>query len=189
MSLSRWMRDYLYISLGGNRVSTKRLYMNLWIVFLISGFWHGAEWTFIIWGAYHGFFLVAERLFIHKLLVFAPKALRISYSFLVVVIGWVFFRANDLTHAMTFLHTMFIVDLSSFYFCIDYRILFFLSLSAMSCFIAGFSVVEKLEQEIFVFKNTRLALISYTFIGLLLSIVSLGYITSGSFNPFIYFRF
>ncbi|HNZ43107.1 MAG TPA: MBOAT family O-acyltransferase, partial [Bacteroidales bacterium] len=68
MSLSRWMRDYLYISLGGNRVSVPRMYFNLAFVFLISGFWHGAEWNFIFWGAFHGLFLILDRLFLLKLL-------------------------------------------------------------------------------------------------------------------------
>jgi len=67
MTLGSWMRDYLYIPLGGSRVSTnRRLYFNLWFVFLISGLWHGASWSFVVWGAYHGFFLVAERLFLLK---------------------------------------------------------------------------------------------------------------------------
>jgi alginate O-acetyltransferase complex protein AlgI len=81
ISLSRWMRDYLYIPLGGNKVSKIRLYFNLWLVFLISGFWHGAEWTFIVWGAYHGFFLAMERLFLLKLTSKIGIALRMFFTF------------------------------------------------------------------------------------------------------------
>ncbi|MFI5164794.1 MAG: MBOAT family O-acyltransferase, partial [Bacteroidia bacterium] len=91
MSLSRWMRDYLYIPLGGNKVSVPRMYFNLCFVFLISGLWHGAQWTFIIWGAYHGLFLVLDRLFLLKLTEKIGKIPRIIFAFFVVVIGWVFF--------------------------------------------------------------------------------------------------
>src|SRR5690606_26410370 len=68
ISLGNWMREYLYIPLGGNRVnSRRRLYFNLWLVFLASGLWHGASWTFVLWGAYHGLFLVLEKLFLLKI--------------------------------------------------------------------------------------------------------------------------
>ncbi len=189
MSLSRWMRDYLYISLGGNRVSALRLYLNLWIVFLISGFWHGAEWTFVIWGAYHGLFLVLERLFLDKALQQTHKMVRIIYSFFIIVIGWVFFRADNLPHAMAFLQQMFSVNLDSFYFTIDTRILTFLILAFLGCFAAAFTAVEKLELSIYTFKNTKFAVFSYFIFGLLCTMISLGYITSTGFNPFIYFRF
>ena len=189
MSLSRWMRDYLYISLGGNKVSTLRLYLNLWIVFLISGFWHGAEWTFIVWGAYHGFFLILERLFFNDLLTKTNKTIRIMYSFIVVIIGWVFFRANDLPHALSFLQHMFTVDLNSFYFVIDNRFLAFFILALIACFMAAFNTVERIETRIYTFQPSRIAIYSYVFFGLFFTIISLGYITSSSFNPFIYFRF
>src|ERR1700751_3147654 len=94
ISLSRWMRDYLYIPLGGNKVSGVRLYFNLWVVFLISGFWHGAEWTFILWGAYHGFFLAVERLFLLKITAKIGVFLRVLFTFFTVLFGWVLFRAQ-----------------------------------------------------------------------------------------------
>ena len=64
MTLGRFMKDYLYIPLGGNRISVRRMYFNLWLVFLLSGLWHGAAWNFVIWGAFHGTFLVLDRLFL-----------------------------------------------------------------------------------------------------------------------------
>ena len=106
ISLSRWMRDYLYIPLGGNKVSVSRMYFNLCFVFLISGFWHGAQWTFIIWGAYHGLFLILDRLFLLKLTAHIGKITRILFTFLVVVVGWVFFRAETLSQALHFLKKM-----------------------------------------------------------------------------------
>ncbi|MBV9867971.1 MAG: MBOAT family protein [Abitibacteriaceae bacterium] len=107
MSLSRWFRDYLYIPLGGNRVSLRRLYLNLLLVFLLCGLWHGAAWTFIVWGVYHGLFLVLERLFLGKLLIRLPRLVRHVYLLLVVMVGWVFFRAASLPYALHYLLAMF----------------------------------------------------------------------------------
>jgi alginate O-acetyltransferase complex protein AlgI len=107
MSLSSWFRDYLYIPLGGNRFSPLRTYLNLAIVFLLCGLWHGAAWTFIIWGAWHGALLIVERAGLGMLLARLPRALSHAYTLLVVMIGWVFFRANDVPYALKFLGVMF----------------------------------------------------------------------------------
>ncbi|MBB6408809.1 MBOAT family O-acyltransferase [Mesorhizobium sangaii] len=96
MSLSGWFRDYLYIPLGGNRAGPVRTYANLMIVFLATGIWHGAAWTFVLWGAYHGIFLVAERLILAGR-AFSSQVVRMIYFFPVVIFGWVLFRANDLS--------------------------------------------------------------------------------------------
>jgi D-alanyl-lipoteichoic acid acyltransferase DltB (MBOAT superfamily) len=95
MSLSTWLRDYVYIPLGGNRGTSLRTYGNLWTVFLLCGLWHGAGWTFIIWGAYHGLFLVIERAGLGRLLSRLPRELAHIYTVLVVFFGWVWFRAAD----------------------------------------------------------------------------------------------
>ncbi|MGU3494893.1 MBOAT family O-acyltransferase [Xanthobacteraceae bacterium A53D] len=94
MSLSSWLRDYVYITMGGNRRGPARTYLNLWSVFLICGLWHGASWNFIIWGAHHGFFLVIERAFLGRWLKRGPRALAHLYTVLVVMTGWVWFRAE-----------------------------------------------------------------------------------------------
>ncbi|MCB9882495.1 MAG: MBOAT family protein [Planctomycetes bacterium] len=106
MTLSRWFRDYLYIPLGGNRVGSRRTYVNLWIVFLLCGLWHGDQWTFVVWGAYHGSFLVLERAGLGRTLEVLPRLLRHVYTLLVVMVGWVFFRSLDLEHALGMLATM-----------------------------------------------------------------------------------
>lgn len=106
MSLSRWFRDYVYIPLGGNRHGPWRTYANLFTVFLLCGLWHGASWTFVVWGAYHGLFLVIERLGLEKALRASPRPLRHVYTLLVVIVGWVFFRCDDFDKALAVLGAM-----------------------------------------------------------------------------------
>jgi alginate O-acetyltransferase complex protein AlgI len=108
ITLSSWLRDYLYITLGGSRVGAGWTYINLMIVFLLCGLWHGAGWTFIVWGAWHGLWLVVERLFGRKpLYASLPRPLQILMTFLLVTIGWVIFRAETLPHAWRMLAAMF----------------------------------------------------------------------------------
>jgi alginate O-acetyltransferase complex protein AlgI len=107
ISLSNWMREYLYIPLGGNRLSIGRTYLNLWIVFFLSGLWHGAAWNFIFWGLYHGAFLVMDRVFLLKLSERLPRVVSVAFTFLIVLVGWVFFRAETLSQALEYLARMF----------------------------------------------------------------------------------
>jgi len=103
ISLSSWLRDYLYIPLGGSRVGTFRIYFNLVIVFVICGLWHGASWAFVFWGAYYGLFLVLERLGLDKLLEKSPRPVRHIYALIVIFGGWVFFNAPSLSAAFGYL--------------------------------------------------------------------------------------
>ncbi|MBI4155166.1 MBOAT family protein [Candidatus Woesearchaeota archaeon] len=118
ISLSTWFKDYLYIPLGGNRVSIPRGYFNIFVVFLLSGLWHGANWTFVIWGALHGFYLILgtitkslrERLLVFTRLILFPrltKLLSIGFTFVLVNIGWVFFRAKTVSDAFYILTHLF----------------------------------------------------------------------------------
>jgi len=102
ISLSQWLRDYLYIPLGGSRGSAIETYRNLWLVFLLCGLWHGANWTFVVWGVHHGLFLIAERAGLAKMLQRAPVLLARLYALLAVMSGWVWFRVHDLAQALTF---------------------------------------------------------------------------------------
>ncbi|MFC0676870.1 MBOAT family O-acyltransferase [Lysobacter korlensis] len=113
MSLSFWFRDYVYIPLGGNRGSQPRVLMNLLVVFFLTGLWHGAAWNFIVWGLFHGMFLLTERLGFNKVLQLLPRPVTVVYTMLVVTVGWVFFRAEDLTSAMFYLSKM--ADVTAFY--------------------------------------------------------------------------
>jgi alginate O-acetyltransferase complex protein AlgI len=107
IALSTWLRDYVYVSLGGNRGSEQRTYVNLMTVMLIGGLWHGASWNFVIWGGLHGGMLAAERAGgrdrVYRRL---PRALRITVTFTIVCVAWVFFRAATLGHAWTYLKSM-----------------------------------------------------------------------------------
>jgi alginate O-acetyltransferase complex protein AlgI len=108
ISLSAWLRDYLYVPLGGNRKGTTRMYINLFLVMLIGGFWHGAAWTFVIWGALHGALLTFERLRGRAAPYGAlPAPLRVAVTFTLVLMTWVFFRATDVGHAFRYLGDMF----------------------------------------------------------------------------------
>ncbi len=106
ISLSTWFRDYLYIPLGGNRRGSGRTYFNLILVFFLCGLWHGASWTFVAWGLYHGMFLVVERQGLLALLERRSAILRHVYALLVVMVGWVFFRADDFVYALHYLAAM-----------------------------------------------------------------------------------
>jgi alginate O-acetyltransferase complex protein AlgI len=106
ISLSTWFRDYVYVPLGGNRRPPWVVYRNLVTVFLLCGLWHGARWTFVAWGAFHGAFLVLERAGFGRVLARVPAAVAHGYALPTIVVGWVLFRANDLTQAGTFLAAM-----------------------------------------------------------------------------------
>ena len=106
ISLSTWYRDYLYIPLGGNRAGARRTYFNLVLVFFLCGLWHGASWTFILWGLFHGTFLVLERMGVDRLLEWTWAPVRHLYTLVVVMVGWVFFKAATLAQAVAFLGAM-----------------------------------------------------------------------------------
>jgi alginate O-acetyltransferase complex protein AlgI len=113
ISLSTWFRDYLYIPLGGNRLGPRRTYFNLLVVFLLCGLWHGAAWTFVAWGLFHGLFLVLERVGLLRWLERSPPLLRHAYLLLTVMVGWVFFRCETLPGALAYLRAMFAPEIPS----------------------------------------------------------------------------
>ena len=106
MTLSGWFRDYLYLPLGGNRAGSARTYRNLLVVFFLCGLWHGASWAFVVWGLFHGAFLILERVGLGRLLLRCPSFVRHAYALVVILVGWVFFRADTLTRALGVLRAM-----------------------------------------------------------------------------------
>jgi alginate O-acetyltransferase complex protein AlgI len=188
MTLGAWMREYLYIPLGGNRVHSKwRLYFNLWLVFLCSGFWHGATWGFIIWGAYHGFFLVIEKLFLLKWLNKFGK-LSCVYTFFVVMLGWVLFRIEYFKPSLVYVRRMFVPNgIPNIYLGRDY--LFMLGCAIFFSFITLAPAGMHLQQKIYEAPYTMRRHYTVGFTLLCLSFIAAGYISSSTYNPFIYFRF
>jgi alginate O-acetyltransferase complex protein AlgI len=188
ISLGRWMRDYLYIPLGGNRVSIRRLYFNLWLVFLISGFWHGAAWNFVVWGAFHGFFLIADRIFLLKFFAAIGKAPSILITFIITLVGWVLFRAETLPYAIHFLGRMFSFEGGPAVY-ISQKVWIMLIIGAFFGLWAAFGNIEKWQMKLFAKKQRISTMVWMTAASVLLFIISLAAITSSGFNPFIYFRF
>lgn len=190
ITLGAWMKNYLYIPLGGNQVSSKsRLYFNLWFVFLVSGLWHGASWNFVIWGAYHGLFLILDRLFLEKLLNKAGTFVSVLFTFAVTVVGWTLFSIEDLAHALHYLERMF-----SFSGGTDSILSNELIFTGVVAFIISFitltSIGKKLQKWIYTDGQLSLSLsFRLTLISALLFTVCTAYITASGFNPFIYFRF
>ena len=184
ISLSSWFRDYVYIPLGGSKVSFKKTYRNLMIVFLLTGFWHGATWSFVFWGAFHGFFIVLERLGFGKLLEKIPGFISWSYTMLVVSIGWVFFRIENFSEAIDFVGKLFGIgiggDLAAISFLNNENVfILFLATLLSSSLLNKVKIVK--QRNLFVFlKNIGLVLM------FLYAIMAINY---GSYNPFIYFRF
>lgn len=190
ITLGAWMRDYLYIPLGGNRVDSKgRLYFNLWVVFLLSGLWHGASWNFVLWGAWHGAFLVMDRMFLHKVLNLLPRLIRVGFTFFLVVMGWVLFRVEGLGAARDYYGRMFAFDFV--HFSVSGHLEFFvvLGLAVFFSFVCLLSIGRKV-QDVFYRETWALPAVPPMFVlGLLLFLLCLASITTFGFNPFIYFRF
>ncbi|HNW68662.1 MAG TPA: MBOAT family O-acyltransferase [Bacteroidales bacterium] len=189
ITLSSWMKDYLYIPLGGNRVPLPRIYFNLATVFFISGFWHGAAWTFIFWGLYHGFFLILEKMFLLKFLKKIGKFPAVVITFLIVIIGWVFFRSDSIDYAFRFIGKLFSFDFSMDEFYFDARFLTFLGLAVLFSFMGYFKKIENFQYQIFGENPKRLLLIGGFVVSVILYVICGGVLLSGGLNPFIYFRF
>jgi alginate O-acetyltransferase complex protein AlgI len=188
ITLGSWMRNYLYIPLGGNKVSTTRLYFNLWIVFLASGLWHGASWSFIFWGAYHGFFLVIERAFFGNVLLKIGKIPSILFTFLIVNIGWVFFRIEKISDAFRYLKTMFVFN-SFPTLKFDSEFITYFSIAIFFSFFAFGKWGQKTQDAIYFNNYSYSKHIVVCASCMILFLLSVSSITSSGFNPFIYFRF
>lgn len=187
ISLSNWFRDYLYIPLGGSRKGGLMTYVNLWIVFLLCGLWHGASWTFIWWGVYHGFFLILERVLIlpkNRLLNWVGHI----YTLLVVVVGWVIFNSNNMEQAGSFLSKMFSYHDSGVLILKYMHLETFIYLALAIIFSTPFIV--NMKHEIAFEKRFPILNASVQSIGMILLIgITMLYVASDTFNPFLYFRF
>lgn len=196
LSLSRWMLEYLYIPLGGSRVSKVRMYCNLWLVFIVSGLWHGASWNFLIWGIYHGFFLVLDKVFWIRISSKIPKIINVMICFFIVLIGWVFFRIENLSHAIQFLETLFglsnsVVEPSKIYRAqiIHNRGIFVMIVAMISSFAP---LLDGVRVRVTTWWHSRSDVLQTNFafaVSFALFILSVTSLSTNEFSPFLYFKF
>lgn len=189
ISLSTWFKQYLYIPLGGNRVSKPRNYFNLLVVFLATGFWHGASWNFIFWGLWHGFFIVFEKLTgWHKdKQSFFVRCVQHIYALFVVIVGWVMFRADTMAYAWEYLKKMFGFGTSS---TMLYGLRYYANTQEYAIAVAAVLLSMPLFAKVLDFSAGKVWLRSAVNLGLMfLFLLSWGAIAASTYNPFIYFRF
>ena len=184
ISLSTWFKEYVYIPLGGNRVSKGRHYLNLLIVWTLTGVWHGAGVNFLAWGLYYGIILIVEKSVLRKILDKLPRAAGMIYSLLLVLVGWVFFAAPSMSAAVEYLKVMFGMGNGGFadgvfkYNISSYAVLLIIAVVAMLPY-------PKKIWERFFGENNLVALITT----ILAVLACTAYLVDSSYNPFLYFRF
>lgn len=183
ISLSTWLRDYLYIPLGGSRKGTGMTYRNLFLVFLLCGIWHGANFTFVIWGMWHGLFICLERAWLEKKLSVLPSCIQHAYLLLVILLGWVFFKAENLPFALEYFSALFNFTSCSFSFTEEVFPLLMLIAGIFICFLPQKYVIVPTSHNPAAFKLHHLI---FQFI---LSCFAVLLLLSSSRNPFIYFNF
>lgn len=184
ISLSTWFREYVYIPLGGNRVSVPRHIFNLLVVWSLTGLWHGANWNFVVWGLYYGFLLIVEKYFLGKYLEKAPTWARHIYTLLIVIIGWVFFSSENLTAAWEYLQVMFgfggvaFANVNTMYLLKTNFLLL-----AIGCVVATPEPIKQFDTLC----NRRGILGVALILGIF--VISVAYLIFSTYNPFLYFRF
>ena len=187
ISLSTWFKQYLYIPLGGNRISKNRTYINLGIVFLLTGIWHGASWNFVFWGLWNGFFIILEKMtgWHNETDKLSIKILKHLYTIFVFVLGWVMFRADNMTYAWTYLKNMFgLVPVHD----ITYKMIYYVdNVEIITLFIGILCAMPIFRNMVYV--ENKAAKLAVNVWLLVLFILSAASIAASTYNPFIYFRF
>jgi len=189
MSLGSWFRDYVYIPMGGNRVSKPRWFFNILVVWLLTGFWHGAAWTFIVWGLFFAVLLVIEKLFLLRLLE-KTKVIKRIYISLAVLISFVIFNASDMREAFSYIGGMFgassipIINSEMLYYLRSYAVVIVLALIGSTPIVKNLAL--KLEAGA---KSGKLIKVLEPVTVAALLVIMTAYLVDGSFNPFLYFRF
>ena len=184
ISLSTWFREYLYIPLGGNRVEPWKHIRNIFVVWLLTGLWHGASWNFVFWGLYYGLFLLFEKYVMNKVLDHIPGFIRVIYTLVIVAVGWVFFSQTDMGEAFTYIGNMFgaadggFVNSTTLYFLKGNAVL--LIIGAIVCRPAPIEFFRKKTKK---HPNICLALLAVMFV------LCIAFLVYDSYNPFLYFRF
>ena len=186
ISLSTWFRDYVYIPLGGNRKGIKRQILNMSIVWLLTGFWHGAAYNFILWGLYYLIFLSLEKFVLSKYLKKTPNILKHIYALLIILFGWVLFRVDNLNQFYNIISAMFSFDITTISLMesriyIETYYIYFILATIFSTNIY-YVICDKFKDKL-IFNIIK-------YIGLIiLFIISIMFLAQSTYNPFIYFRF
>ena len=192
MTLGNFIMNYLYIPLGGNRKGKGRTYLNLWICFLLSGLWHGAAWTFVLWGAFHGFFIVLEKMFKVKRdqrSAFGGVLLTLL-TFLIVNFGWVLFRAETVGQAFNYYRAMFSFNFDGFSWAAAGKQFYtMLIVAVVFSFLTLFPFGRKIEQAVFYRKYGTGGHIVAWIVAMLMLFFCVAAMNATGFSPFIYFRF
>lgn len=186
ISLTNWFRDYVYIPLGGNRVSKFKWIRNMLIVWLITGFWHGAGVNYIVWGIYYFIILVIEKLFFNKILNKLPVFLRWIYTFILINIGWIIFRLENINILINVLNQLFTFRSSNM---TDFLLENYNLINKLIFLIIGFIFMFPINKLLKKHINNRLILFFRDIFLILIFIISICFLVNDSYNPFIYFRF
>ena len=190
ISLSTWFREYVYIPLGGNRCSHPRHIFNLLVVWMLTGFWHGAQWNFLLWGLYYGILLILEKYIWGDFLKKLPNLLQHIYSLVFVLIGWVFFFSPSLKSAINYLKTMFyigsngIIDTTGIFLILTNWLLFTVCIFASVPFSYKF-----FKKKLILLKNDTLQHVVTYFIYIAMFLTCIAFLVTETYNPFLYFRF
>lgn len=186
ISLSSWIKEYLYLPLGGNQCRPSRIYLNLSICFLISGLWHGAKWTYVIWGIYNGLFLILDKLFWIKVSKTIPQAFNIIITLFFVMIGWMIFRCDSLAQAGAFYSALFNPSKTGVYLYITDNVWFALFFSI----IVSLAPVKAWYRKALIYwEPLKFFSFIYQWVISALSLLTMSRILVSTFNPFLYFRF
>jgi alginate O-acetyltransferase complex protein AlgI len=191
ISLGTWMKNYLYIPLGGNKNGNANMYRNLFIVFLLSGFWHGASWNFVIWGMIHGLFLIADKLFLLKVNEKIPRIIPLIFTLFIVNLTWVIFRTENADELKVILYKMFVyTNADNGDFVVSGQ---FISLSIIGLFISLSGLIpgwyHRSQNTLHLFTYHTSKKLIFTISCLILGLIALSHVVASDFNPFIYFRF
>ncbi len=189
MTLGTWMKNYLYIPLGGNQVNNFKLYLNLIFVFLISGLWHGASWNFILWGAYHGLFLVLERLFLIKFYKKIGNWFSLPLTFIIVITGWVLFRNENINQGFYIIKQLYSFQFFDGKFTLNNDFLFMASLALLFSFFTITKTTRSFQEKVYGEQFSKSSQWLAVSASIILFYISLSFISALDFNPFIYFRF
>ena len=188
ISLSTWFREYVYIPLGGNRVSSLKHMRNIMVVWLLTGFWHGAAWNFMLWGIYYGVLLLIEKYLLKDILPKFPRVCQHIYAMVLVIIGWVFFFSPSVGAAFGYIGRMFGIGAAGFingaalYYIKNYGIVLLLMI-----FFCGPFAYSKYKERVFGKGGYRLYASVALYVALFIIVIA--FLVNATYNPFLYFRF